>query len=180
MVRPNLRVMNMEKRYADNPDLARANKTPKTQAPVKWYDKPIKRATLPITIRVPYIGSVLSVNHYKYNGGRYTRPEVKRWMELLAWKLGEYRVEWNTIRLPLYLNIGGVFKDKRSTPDIHNIIKIIADCIEDVTGLNDKGYSITTDAPVVDKNKEPELIITIDESHPNKGAPKQATRLMSK
>ena len=40
-----------------------------------------------IVINMGYIGKVLSVNHYKYAGGIYTRKEVKSWMEELGWRV---------------------------------------------------------------------------------------------
>ena len=64
-------------------------------------------------------------------------------------------------KLPLIVRCDGVFKDKRSTPDLHNCMKIICDCIEEVSGTNDKYFRTETGDAIIDKTKEPVLIITI-------------------
>lgn len=32
-----------------------------------------------VLVLIDYPSSVISVNHYKFAGGRFTRPEVKAW-----------------------------------------------------------------------------------------------------
>ena len=39
-----------------------------------------------VTIEIGYPGSIISVNHYKYCGGFYTKPEAKAFMDELGWK----------------------------------------------------------------------------------------------
>ncbi len=87
-------------------------------------------------ITMPYIGKVLSVNHYKYAGGIYTRPEAKQWMEELGWKVKLLHIE--DFELPITVRCSGRFKDKRSVPDLSNLSKVILDAIEEVTGINDR------------------------------------------
>jgi len=112
-----------------------------------------------VTIGMPYIGKVLSVNHYKYAGGRYTRKEVKHWMEALGWLIkGSHIEEWE---LPLTVRCDGVFKDKRSQPDLSNLSKVILDAIEETTGVNDRDMR-WQDGDVT-YGDEPRLIITIAE-----------------
>ncbi len=116
-----------------------------------------------VTIKMPYIGNVLSVNHYlgRRRGGYYVKPETKQWMEELGWLIKSHHIEeW---KLPLKVTCDGVFKDKRGQPDIHNLMKVICDSIEEVTGVNDKHYQTETGSAIIDKNLEPELTITIEE-----------------
>jgi len=114
------------------------------------------------TIEIEYIGKVLSVNHYKYKGGIYTRPEATAWMAELGWTVKELNLdEW---RLPLKITVSGEFKDKRSCPDIHNLLKIICDSIEEVTNLNDRDFRTETSEPKITGTIKPVLWIKIEES----------------
>ena len=112
-----------------------------------------------VTVEMDYPGSVISVNHYKYRGGIYTKPEAKAFMEELGWKLKAYHIEdW---KLPLTVICDGIFKYKRSQPDLSNLSKIILDAIEEVTGINDR--DMRWQDGDVSYNDEPRLIITIKE-----------------
>ena len=114
-----------------------------------------------VTVTIRYPGSVISCNHYKYKGGIYTKPEAKAFMDELGWLLKTSHIEgWN---LPISVTCSGKFKDKRSQPDLHNLLKVICDSIEDVTGINDKYYHTSTGESIIDKTKEPTLFITIEE-----------------
>lgn len=118
-----------------------------------------------ITVRMPYIGGCLSVNHYKYRtkGGIfpsiYTRKDVKDWMDMLGWLIKSQHIEdW---KLPLKVTCDGTFKDKRSQPDLSNLSKVILDAIEETTGVNDRDMRWHDGIVTIDKN--PELVITIEE-----------------
>jgi Holliday junction resolvase RusA-like endonuclease len=110
-----------------------------------------------IVVTLDYPGSCLSVNHYKIQG-RFTRPETKYWMEQLsmAIKLSMNSHKWQS---PLTVRIDGLFKDRRSTPDMHNLMKCIADAVQQATGINDKDYK--TETGVAGRSNEPKLIITV-------------------
>jgi len=114
-----------------------------------------------VTIIMPYIGKVLSVNHYRgrrRDGGEYVKSETRDWMEELGWKIKMYHIEdWS---LPLHVTCSGVFKDKRSTPDLSNLSKVILDAIEETTGINDVNYR-WHDGTI--SYGEPELVIEIKE-----------------
>ena len=117
-----------------------------------------------ITIEMPYIGAVLSVNHYlgrtRY-GTIYVKRDVKKWKESLGWLLKTSHIEdW---KLPLQILVGGVFRDKRSCPDLHNCLKVICDAIEELTGINDRYFRTETGQPTIDKTKTPSLFITVKE-----------------
>lgn len=111
-----------------------------------------------VTVRMEYIGSALSVNHYKI-AGRFTRPEVKDWMAQLGWQIKTKRIK--TWKLPLVVTCSAVFKNNRR-PDLHNLAKVILDAIEDATGVNDR--DMRWHDGDVKFGKKPELIIEIREA----------------
>ena len=114
-----------------------------------------------VTIRMPYIGKALSVNHYKYGDGYRTKKETREWMYMLGWVIKSHHIEdW---KLPLKVTCDGVFKDKRSQPDLSNLSKVILDAIEETTGVNDKNYRWRDGSVTIDKTEEPRLVITISE-----------------
>ena len=111
-----------------------------------------------IAIQMPYIGQVLSVNHFKYAGGQYTKKEVKHWMKELGWLIKSSHIEeWN---LPLEVRCDGTFKDRGHQPDLSNLSKVILDAIEETTGVNDRNMR-WRDGDV--NYGEPGLLITIKE-----------------
>jgi Holliday junction resolvase RusA-like endonuclease len=121
--------------------------------------KGVTYGKLPIAVKIPYLGAVLSVNHYKIKG-RFTRPEVKRWMNDLAWSIQEYRVDWSKVKLPLDVTCSGTFKDNRY-PDLSNLAKVTLDSIQSATGINDKYFRWHDGTVTV--GGYPELIIKIEE-----------------
>ena len=113
-----------------------------------------------VTIGMGYPGCVISVNHYKYRGGIYTKPEAKRFMETLGWLIKTHHIEdW---RLPLTVRCDGVFKDKRSTPDLSNLSKCVLDSLQESSGVNDR--DMRWQDGDVSYGERAELIITITES----------------
>lgn len=114
-----------------------------------------------VKIEIDYPGSIISVNHYKFKG-RYTKKEALDWMDELGWVVKPLHLEeW---KLPLTVRCDGHFRDKRSCPDLHNLMKVICDSIEWATGINDRYFRTETGDAVVDKTKEPTLTITIKEA----------------
>lgn len=94
-----------------------------------------------LDIKVPYPGSCLSVNHYKYyrSGLRRTKTETRHWMEqfiaLIQPKLLIHTKEFESATITLE----GYFKDKRS-PDLANLHKVIGDALQEAICLNDKYF----------------------------------------
>lgn len=112
-----------------------------------------------VKIEIAYSGSIISVNHYKYRGGVYTKPEAKAFMEELGWLLKPYHLEeW---KLPLSVTCSGRFKDRRSQPDLSNLSKVILDAIEETTGINDR--EMRWHDGEVTYGEEPVLFIDIKE-----------------
>jgi hypothetical protein len=69
------------------------------------------------------------------------------------------KIEWQA---PLKIHISGVFKNKRSVPDLHNL-KCLYDAIQTATGINDRFYYTETEPGVIDKIQEPHILIRIEE-----------------
>ena len=117
-----------------------------------------------ITIEMEYLGGILSVNRFKYQG-RYTRPETKKWMAELALSI-KMTCNYAEVRFkpPVKVRIGGIFRDRRSTPDLHNLAKPILDSIEQAIEINDKDFLLETGEPMVDKAQDPHLTITISQA----------------
>jgi len=114
-----------------------------------------------VTISMDYPGAVISINHYKFKG-RYTKKEARDWMDGLGWKIKQYHIEdW---KQPIKVSISGVFKDKRSTPDLSNLTKVCLDALEEVSGVNDRNMRWHDGAITINKNVEPVIMITIQEA----------------
>ena len=113
-----------------------------------------------LTVEMAYLGGVLSVNRYKW--GVFTRPEVRQWMDELAFII---RVMVNSQGLkfdvPLKVRVNGQFKDKRSMPDADNTLKIIGDSVSMGLGIDDKHFFYETKPFSVAKGDEAKLIIII-------------------
>lgn len=111
------------------------------------------------TIKMPYIGSVITENHYLgRNGNRtYVKPEAREWQSDFIATIKRCGITgW---KLPLKIILTGYFKNNRETPDLHNM-KILFDSIQEATGLNDRYFQIET-KPSSDHVKEPYLLIEI-------------------
>ena len=111
-----------------------------------------------LAVEMKYLGGVLSVNRYKW--GVFTRPEVRQWMDELAFIIrAMVNSQGLKFDVPLKVQVDGIFKDKRATPDISNCVKVIADSVEDGVGINDRDFVVTTGEPQI--GEEAKLIITI-------------------
>ena len=111
-----------------------------------------------LTIEMAYLGGVLSVNRYKW--GVFTRPEVRQWMDELAFIIrAMVNSQGLKFDVPLKVKVDGQFINKRATPDLHNIGKIVMDSVEDAVGINDRDFVVTIGKPQI--GEEAKLIITI-------------------
>ncbi len=115
------------------------------------------------SFEMPYIGGVLSVNHYtgRTKDGRvYVKREVRKWMNDLGWLIKTQHIEdW---KLPLQVTCDGQFVDARSAPDPSNLSKVILDAIEEVTNINDRDMRWRDGERTIKKGEEPYLRITIE------------------
>ncbi len=108
--------------------------------------------TQQIEISMPYFRD-LSVNHYKF--GHFTKNSAKAWREDLAQCIyNSYSLQNNNhppeVR-EVAVHLEGTFRDKRSSPDLHNLAKIIMDATEDALGINDKYIAFSCGIPQVEK-----------------------------
>ena len=109
---------------------------------------------------IGYPGSVISVNHYKYRGGIYTKPQARAFMEELGWLIKTEHIEdW---KLPLTVKCDGVFRNRRNRPDLSNLGKIILDSLEEASGVNDRDMRWVDGS--VSYGEESYLTITITEA----------------
>jgi len=94
-----------------------------------------------VTVLMPYIGGVLSVNDYKvYRKGfttNATKPIVKYWMSSLTARVKDHPEFESVHHKDVTIKLTGFFKDSRHC-DLHNLHKIIADAIESAIEVNDK------------------------------------------
>ena len=113
-----------------------------------------------IQIGMGYPGCVISINHSKYRGGIYTKPEARTFRDTLAWLVKSQHIEgW---KLPLTVRCDGVFKNKQNQPDLSNLCTIILNGIEDGSKINDR--DMRWQDGDVSYGERAELIITITES----------------
>ena len=116
------------------------------------------------TIEIDYIGGDLSVNHYLGRGKRgnsYVKSNVVAWKEELGWTVKPlFLDDW---KLPLTVRCDGRFTDKRSCPDLSNLSKVCLDALEEASGVNDRDMRWEDGGITIDKNREPELTLTITE-----------------
>lgn len=107
-------------------------------------------------IVMPYIGSILSENNYKYHLTKKTKPFVRMWMRDLANKVKLLEVP----RSESYeVGVFGRFSDDRR-PDISNLFKVISDAVQDGLEVNDKHFRLV-DRGYTLGHWDPELVITV-------------------
>ncbi len=135
-------------------------------------------------IKMPYIGSSLSVNHRlgkRRDGGYYIKPEVKEWEEEYMWLLKKLHLEdW---ALPLEVTCSATFTSEHRACDLVNFQKCVLDPIQKVSGVNDKNMRWRDGERKIDKKQSPHLLITISERTVLKvppGAPERKNRLSNK
>ena len=124
-----------------------------------------------IEVKMPYFGE-LSTNHYQYHSVKnvvsregvlkqipvvHKTKAVKEWELLLAEQvfllyMSELNKKGKEIKVPgaIEITIDAEFADNRRR-DLHNVIKIICDCVEKATGLNDKNFKVISNIPVIKK-----------------------------
>ena len=112
-----------------------------------------------VTIAIPYIGGVLSVNRYTFHGGHKIRPQVSDWMDTLAGRASEL-FNGREVPDPLIVRLSATFRDNR-VPDLANLHKVIGDALQRALPLNDRFYRFVDEGYAVDATKEPTLYIRL-------------------
>lgn len=122
-----------------------------------------------IDIRMPYIGSVLSVNScwIRGRGGVRTnalKPETRAWMLELEEKSTQYK---GLLTTPVNIRISACFKDSRH-PDMDNLFKVLCDGLKKGLGIDDKFFNVSTGEVRIDSELPPQLVMEIwDSTYPN-------------
>ena len=111
-------------------------------------------------VTAPYIGACLSVNHYKYRGGKRTRNETLQWMQELACAVRPYSTLFHTNRA-VRIVLWGHFRDNRR-PDLANLYKVIGDALQDGLGVNDKLFQFE-DGGIIIGATAPQLKLDIEQ-----------------
>lgn len=113
-------------------------------------------------ITMPYIGGILSVNRCCYGGGygRKLRREVVAWMKELAEKAGWIPPAFRS--LPVTVRLRGTFRNRRATPDLANLHKVIGDAIAAGLEMNDRDLNFVDGGYSLNKMAEPFLEIKIE------------------
>jgi len=110
---------------------------------------------------IDYIGSQLSVNHYRAGRTFHIRRDVREWQEDLGWAIKSLHLEeW---RLPVTVTCSGVFHDRRSCPDLSNLSKVILDALEEVSGVNDRLFRWRDGTITIDPSVPATLTLVLDE-----------------
>ena len=125
---------------------------------VKNYSIGINQSGNSVMVEMEYLPEC-SKNRYKLRNG-VIKKQVRDWMDSLSWII---RALVNSADLkfspPVKVRIDGVFKDKRATPDLHNLIIPIADAIEDAIEIDDRLYETETGLPQV--GEDVKVIVTV-------------------
>ena len=119
-----------------------------------------------IEIRMEYIGSQLSVNHYLGKSGNrfYVKRDTQRWMDELAWMLKAMaKSKQIEFKPPVKIFIRGIFKDARAQPDLDNLLKVTCDAVSDGLGIDDKHFIHETGSSELQKYCTPTLIIKVSQ-----------------
>ena len=120
-----------------------------------------------LMVQMPYIGGVLSVNHYKIPGTYRTRPEVSAWMEALGLQMKLLINRTGAmVQQPPTIMVSGRFCDRRSTPDLANLHKVIGDALEGVIGDNDREFRFVDEGYQLVKALDPLVIIRVAVNYP--------------
>lgn len=104
--------------------------------------EPNPQMALELDIKVPYPGSCLSVNHYKYFSSklRRTRTDTRQWMTFLVRLVAPKVLVHSAGFESATITLEGFFKDKRA-PDLANLHKVIGDALQEALHLNDKHFN---------------------------------------
>lgn len=116
--------------------------------------------TIESTIPMQYPGGGISKNRLWNGGDRrhgMTR-EARDWKATLAMTIG-----WHLLSVGAQAvvsvegTIGGTFLDKGHAPDLHNLIELVADSVEEATGVVDRDHTWRTLPAEYDRDAVPEI-----------------------
>lgn len=108
-------------------------------------------------VEMPYIGSMLSDNHYKISGTTSTNLTTKLWMRELENKIAILNIPKE---LGYYIIEYCYFFESDNHPDIANLHKVSNDAVKRGLGIDDK-YFLTRDLEIHLYQPESKIIISI-------------------
>jgi hypothetical protein len=121
-------------------------------------------STCTITVNMDYPGWSISKNGLWKGGNRRwgMNDEAKRWKRNLAdaVKLSLIATEVFEPKPPVHVEVGGRFFDGNNAPDLHNLLELVMDSVQEGTGINDKHFSSTVTAPVI-VQAMPEIVVKV-------------------
>lgn len=103
------------------------------------------------TVAMSYPGRAISKNHV-WRGGRRgaMEPEAKVWRDNLANSVTFLLLSVRSAGRPIpvvYVGIRAEYRAARDMCDTHNLIEIIADAVQEGSGINDQHFYVTTEPP---------------------------------
>lgn len=123
--------------------------------------------TRPVTIEVSmnYPGSTISKNFLWHGGSRRKgmNGEASQWKSNLAEsvRMAFLAQGARSLGLPVTVEVRCRFKNQAKGIDPQNVVELVADAIEEATGINDRGYTITTHPADFDPHREPEILVVV-------------------
>lgn len=119
---------------------------------------------LEFTISMDYPGAVISKNHLWRRGDRRRGMDrsAKRWkLDLVDAVSNQLRYDRVASVVAVEGTITGTFLSRNHGPDLHNLIELVADAVEEATGSNDREAVWGTEPAVYDRDRVPEVRVTL-------------------
>lgn len=121
------------------------------------------------TVGMDYPGNAISKNHLWKGGNRRwgMNDEAKRWKRDLAESV---RMVLLTDGItspcpPVTVRLEARFVDAGNAVDLHNIIEICADAVQEGTGINDRHFAVDVQPPSYDPRQLPCIWVIVTVSH---------------
>lgn len=118
-----------------------------------------------VDVSMDYRSNALSKNRLWRGGNRRQGMayDAATWKSELAQsvRLAFLAKGARALALPLAIEVRTRFVSEYRALDPQNLVELIADAVEEATGINDRNYTITTHPPEYDKGREPEIRVLV-------------------
>ena len=117
-------------------------------------------------VTLHYPGGAISKNRLWRRGNR--RMGMNRvaaaWKAELSQAVLAHLLEARAVSVapPVRGRITGVFEDRNRAPDLHNLIEVVADAVEDATGVNDRDHEWSTGSASYDSATTGSVTVELD------------------